>query len=129
RHPDLAADKAKMHKRANEYLIKTTGLTKEQITREWQNGRWRSAPEQMIIADAIAHEAARESMRELPSKRAPVWPVQRPGNFQPARGAGDLDQVRALERQLEGATGQQALKLAKALTQARRAAGLLQAEG
>jgi hypothetical protein len=127
RHPHLAADKAKMHKAAEKYLLKTTGLTKQQITQEWNNGRWRSAAEQMILADAISHEMARESARDLNSKKAPVPPVQMPGTFRP-RGAADMDQVRDLEDQLEGAKGQKALQLAMRLTQAKRATGALRTD-
>jgi len=116
------------HRGSIDYLIKTTGLTQEQIAQQWNNGRWRSAPEQMIIADAIAHEAARESMRNLNAKRA-FSPVQAPGAYQPTRGAADLDQVRAIERALDGATGKRALELGRQLIQAKRAAGLLQIEG
>jgi len=76
-----------------------------------------------MIAKLADAELRAERMKELNShKRVPQ--VQTPGTYQP-RGAGDIDQVRALERQLDGATGQQALKIAKSLTQARRAAGLL----
>jgi len=81
----------------------------------------------MIIADAVAHEMARESMRDLNAKKAYTPPVSSYASR--PRGAGDLDQVRSIERQLDGATGQRALKLAQQLTQARRAAGLLHSEG
>jgi len=88
-----------------------------------QGGPARNPAAQMTIARAAAWQVAQERARNLNAhKRVP--PVHAPGTYQP-RGAGDIDQVRALERQLDGATGQQALKIAKALTQARRAAGML----
>jgi len=88
-----------------------------------QGGPARDAAVQMTIARSAAWQVAQARARNLNAhKRVP--PVQQPGTYQP-RSAGDIDQVRALERQLDGATGQQALKIARQLTQARRAAGLL----
>jgi hypothetical protein len=60
RHPQLYANQRKMQDAAKSYLARTTGLTQEQLTAEWNRGRWRSAPEQLIISDAVAHEMARE---------------------------------------------------------------------
>src|SRR5262249_43326357 len=126
-HPHLAADKAKMHKATEKYLIKTTGWTKDQITAEWRNGRWRSFPEQMILADAISHEMARESMRDLNSKKVHEPSPQRPGVFV-ATNAEGFDRVRDLENELAGAKGQRALQLAMRLTQAKRATGALRTD-
>jgi hypothetical protein len=121
RHPQLAADTARMQRAAKDYLKRTTGLTESQITREWRNGRWRSAAEQMILADAVSHEMARASVRDLGLKRQQVPPVQRPGVDRP-RGAVNEDQMRDVERQLESAKGDRALRLATKLHQMRRAA-------
>jgi hypothetical protein len=125
RHPQLAADPAKMQRAAKDYLIKTTGLTEKEITQRWRAGQWRSAPEQMILADAVSAHMARENARNLNARRASVPPVQRPGVFQP-RGAGDLEQISNLKQQLSEARGDRAsLEIARKLTQAKRAAGQL----
>ena len=125
RHPQLAANPEKMRRAARDYLIKTTGLTEREITKRWQAGQWRSAPEQMILADAVSAHMARENARNLNARRAPVPPVQRPGVYQP-RGAGDLEQISNLKQQLSEARGDRAsLEIARKLTQAKRAAGQL----
>jgi hypothetical protein len=126
RHPQFDSDtgRAKLRRLANEYLQKELGLTPQQIHAEWQGGQLRSAAAQVMLADAVAHKAGRESMLDLNSKRAPVPPVQRPGTYRPA-GAGALDRIADLERQLDNASGNQSVKIATKLTQAKREAGLL----
>jgi hypothetical protein len=126
RHPQFSSDtgRTKLQKLAREYLEKDLGLSKQQIDAEWSRGALRSAGAQMMLADAVAHRAAQESMRDLNSKRAPVPPVQRPGTHRPA-GAGALDRIADLERQLDNATGNQSVKLMTKLHQARREAGLV----
>jgi hypothetical protein len=126
RHPQFASDegRTKMQRLAREYLEKDMGLTQQQIDAEWRGGALRSAGAQMMLADAVAHKMGKESMRDLNSKRAPVPQVQRPGVHRPA-GANALDQIADLQRQLDNATGNQSLRIATKLTQARRDAGLL----
>jgi hypothetical protein len=125
RHPQFSSDtgRTKLQRLAREYLEKDLGLSKQQIDAEWTRGALRSAGAQMMLADAVAHKAGKESMLQLNSKRAPVPPVQRPGTFRPA-GAGALDRIADLERQLANATGNQSIKIATKLFQARREAGL-----
>jgi hypothetical protein len=127
RHPQFSSDtgRAKLQRLAREYLEKDLGLTKAQIDAEWSGGALRSAGAQMMLADAVAHRAAKESLRDLNSRRAPVPEVQRPGVSQP-RGAVDLDRIANLQRQLGEARGDRAaLEIARKLTQAKRAAGEL----
>ena len=125
RHPQFSSDtgRTKLQRLAREYLEKDLGLSKQQIDAEWTRGALRSAGAQMMLADAVAHKAGKESMRDLNSKRAPVPPVQRPGTYRPA-GAGAMDRIADLERQLANTTGNQSLKIATKLFQARREAGL-----
>ena len=125
RHPQFASDegRTKLQRLAREYLEKDLGLSKQQIDVEWSRGALRSAGAQMMLADAVAHRAAQESMRDLNSKRAPVPEVQRPGVHRPA-GAGAMDRIADLERQLANSTGNQSVKIATKLFQARREAGL-----
>jgi hypothetical protein len=126
RHPQFATreGQTKLQSLAREYLEKDLGLTKAQIDAEWRGGALRSAAAQLMLADAAVLKAGRESMRDLNSKRAPVPEVQRPGVHRPA-GAGALDRIADLERQLDNATGNQSVKIATKLYQARREAGLL----
>jgi hypothetical protein len=126
RHPQFTSDegRTKLQRLAREYLEKDLGLTRAQIDAEWRGGALRSAAAQLMLADAAVLKAGKESMLELNSRRAPVPPVQRPGTFRPA-GAGAVDQIADLQRQLDNATGNQSLRIATKLTQARRDAGLL----
>jgi hypothetical protein len=126
RHPQFASDegRTKMQRLAREYLEKDMGLTKQQIDAEWKGGALRSFAAQVMLADAVAHRAAQESLRDLNTKRAPVPQVQRPGVHRPA-GAGALDRIADLERQLDNASGGNQVKLMTKLHQARREAGLV----
>jgi hypothetical protein len=126
RHPQFATreGQTKLQGLAREYLEKDMGLTKAQIDAEWKGGALRSFGAQVMLADAVANKLAKESMRDLNSKRAPVPPVQRPGTYRPA-GAGALDRIADLERQLDNATGNQSVRLMTKLHQARREAGLV----
>src|SRR6516162_9371100 len=125
RHPQFSSDtgRTKLQRLAREYLEKDLGLSKQQIDAEWSRGALRSAGAQMMLADAAVLKAGKESMLDLNSRRAPVPPVQRPGTYRPA-GAGALDRIADLERQLANATGNQSVKIATKLFQARREAGL-----
>jgi hypothetical protein len=125
RHPQFSSDtgRTKLQRLAREYLEKDLGLSKQQIDAEWQRGALRSYGAQMMLADAVAHRAAQESLRDLNSKRAPVPEVQRPGVHRPA-GAGAMDRIHDLERQLDNARGTASVKIATKLFQARRDAGL-----
>jgi hypothetical protein len=126
RHPQLAADSSRMQKAAKQYIRQTTGLTDAQITQQWRAGRWRSAPEQMILADAVAHQMARESMKNV--RRAHAPPPVAPGVYRP-RGADSAADISRLEREIADApTLKQQQALALRLTKARRAAGLLTQE-
>jgi hypothetical protein len=125
RHPQFSSDagRAKLQRLAREYLEKDLGLSKQQIDAEWSRGALRGAGAQMMLADAVAHKAGKESLRDLNSKRAPIPQVQRPGVFRP-RGADMGDRIADLERQLANSTGNQSVRIATKLFQARREAGL-----
>jgi hypothetical protein len=126
RHPQFTSDegRTKLQRLAREYLEKDLGLTKAQIDAEWRGGALRSAAAQLMLADAAVLKGGKASMLDLNSKRAPVPQVQRPGVFRP-RGADMGDRIADLERQLDNSTGNQSVKIATKLTQAKREAGLL----
>ena len=104
-------------------LRESTGLSDQQLGAAWQQGRWRSLPEQRMLARLGRDQMAREGMKRLNEKREYLPPV-RPGLHRPA-GASEGDRVAELERALSNATGQRALKLGQQLIQARRAANML----
>src|SRR5262249_3990437 len=119
-----AEGKARLHEAAFK-VLRGTGLTDAQIKQQWDSGHLRPAGFQQVIALAAAHLDTQERAREgLTSKRVPAPQSLRPGTYRPA-GSGAEEQVRDLERQLDGASGNNALKLATRLTRARRAAGTL----
>jgi len=123
--PAFANGKAKavLREAAREEL-RSMGLTDEQIRHEYNWGSLRSAPAQMLVAKAAVGRLAKNARVQLAEARAPVPPVLTPGTVRP-RGAGDIEKVRGLERQLSAAKGTAALKLGAQLTRARRAAGLI----
>jgi len=125
--PEFSSDAAwkQLQQATKRALRESTGLTDQQLTAEWHQGRWRSAPEQRMLARLGRDQLAREGMKDLNAHKRSIPPVT-PGVARPRGADGDLDQVRAIERQLDGAKGQRALQLGQQLIQARRAAGLLQ---
>jgi len=127
--PEFATDSGQSHmqKSTREYLRRTTGLSDQEITQRWRAGQWRSLAEQKVLLDAVSHDLAKQSMRELNSKRAYTPPVH-PGAYMP-RGADSERSIEGLERQLANAsTVQQQLRISAKLTAARRSAGLLRNE-
>jgi len=78
-----------------------------------------------LAAEAILH-LGKQKNAELAAKRGHAPPPQTPGVYASARGVEAMDQVRDLQRQLDGATTErQALRIAQKLTAAKREAGLL----
>jgi len=104
-------------------LRESTGLTDQQLTAEWQQGRWRSIPEQRMLARLGRDQLAREGMKNLNAKKAYTPPVSSYASR--PRGAADMDRVRDLERQLASATGNSTVRIMTQLHQARRDAGLV----
>ena len=86
-------------------------------------GEARSFMGQRLIAEAAMWRHAQDRARSLNERKAPLPPVQRPVVDRP-RGASDLDRVQQLQGRLERAKGNESLKIATQLQQARRAAGL-----
>jgi len=103
-------------------LGRSVGLSDAQMNYLWNGGALvdlRDARAQTILAKAAAYDSAVAQLKAIGSKHAPLPAVLRPGVHRPA-GSGDADEVRRLERQLETATGNQSLKIATRLTQAKR---------
>jgi hypothetical protein len=86
-------------------------------------GASRSAMGLRLITDRARLNLIQQKARSVASKRVHGPQPQVPGIYRPSN-SGALEDVATLQRQLENATGQSALKLATKLTKARRAAGL-----
>jgi hypothetical protein len=101
-------------------VLKSTGLTEQQIAEQWQSGYLRPFGFQKVIAEAARWRLARESMRNVQRKQLP--PVQKPGMATPRNAAAEQN-VAALERQLgEAKTTREQLLIAGKLQRARREA-------
>src|SRR5262249_42880567 len=118
--PEFSSDAAwkQLQQATRRALRESTGLSDQQLSAAWHQGYWRSEPEQRMLARLGRDQLAREGMKNLNAHTRPIPPVSSYASR--PRGAGDMDQVRSIERELDGATGQRALKLAQQLTQARR---------
>jgi hypothetical protein len=105
-------------------MLNEIGFRNDELDRAW-NGQSgfsvRDARAQRLILDAYRWRAAQAKAKTV--TRAPIPPVQRPGVARPS-GAADYEQVSRIERELSGATGDRAIRLATKLQRARRAAGM-----
>jgi hypothetical protein len=99
------------------------GVPDARINELWRSGALRGLETQQILAKAGLYEMQQarlqERRNELNSKKAPLPEVQRPGVARPRGRDSDV------ERQLEEASGDRAVKLAARLTRAKRSAGQL----
>jgi hypothetical protein len=98
------------------------GFSDEELGRAWNRGETfhiRDARAQKIIADAAKYRMAQARARTVVAKAAP--PVQRPG-VAPPRNARAYAEVEALTRQLDQVSGNNALRIAARLQEAKRAA-------
>jgi hypothetical protein len=129
--PEFSSDEQwrRLQQATRRALKESTGLTEQQIGAEWTKGRWRSAPEQAMLARLGRDQLTREGALRLNAhKRVP--PVQQPGVYRPAGAGNNAGDMANLERQIANApTVQQQLKLSTRLTQLKREAGLLRNEG
>jgi hypothetical protein len=120
--PELAdATKTAPLRQATREMLRERGFRDDELAHVWDGHGGvsiRDGRVQAVIADAarwrMAQAAAknRNAYKELPL-------VQRPGTARP-RGAGDLETVQRLERDLANASGDKAVRIAAKLTAARR---------
>ena len=103
-------------------LVKS-GVDDAKINQLWRSGALRGLETQQILAKAGMYEMAQEKSRSIASKRVPPVNPLPPGVVPIVRGAGSEENIRNLERALDGATGDRAVRLATKLQQQRRAAG------
>jgi hypothetical protein len=105
-------------------MLRGVGLADAEVQRAWKGQTGvplRDARVQMILRKAALWDQAQARVKNV-TKAAPP-PVMRPGTYRPS-GAGDLETVQRLQRELQGATGDRAVRLGTKLQQARRAAGM-----
>jgi hypothetical protein len=101
--------------------LQNAGLSPEQLHYLWNGDHSidvHSSILQLVLAKAASWDLATEKARQV--RQAPVPPVMRPGTYRAPDSGGD---VRDLQRQLKGATGREALRIATEITRARRANG------
>jgi hypothetical protein len=94
--------KRQLREATHQYLRDELGMSDEDIRNDWTLRRFGS---QRTLAEAAAYRLAQRSMRSI--QRGSLPPVQRPGVAQ-ARGVGDADQLRRLERELSNTKGERA---------------------
>jgi hypothetical protein len=120
-HPQYASGRARQ-----ELMEVAKSVVSPAIAESYKRGgEARSLEGQKLIAESAMWRLAQKRAREIPNKRAPVPPVQRPGVYRPAGADAEAD-VGRLQRELDNAPTQRAqLAIARKLTQAKRAAGQL----
>jgi hypothetical protein len=103
------------------------GVSNDELANLWKTQPWiRSAAGQKIIADAVRFRLSQKQSSDWKAKATakPLPPVQRPGTRSTNARADDASSsIRALERQLDGASGNKALQIAAKLQAAKRARG------
>jgi hypothetical protein len=120
--PDLAdPKKAAELQSAAVSVLKDLGFEEGELAQSWQGAKALSLRDhrvQLLIREATLWREAQQKARAAAAK--PVPPVQRPGVSQP-KGAAQEAQIANLNKQLENASGVNALRLAARLTAAKRA--------
>jgi hypothetical protein len=121
--PDMAnAEKAAKLQSAAMTVLKDLGFNDAELGQSWNGDKDLSLRDhrvQLLIRDATLWRDAQQKAKAATTK--PVPPVQRPG-VAPAKGAGAQAEIQNLTRQLETASGVNAMRIAARLTAARRAA-------
>jgi hypothetical protein len=97
--------------------LKGAGYTEDELRQLWNTPIFRDHRMQKLLVEATKVRVAREKQRTAPPK--PVPPVQKPGTAR-APSAELESQIKTLESKLEHSRGNEALRVAAALTSARR---------
>lgn len=123
--PDLAdQDKAAKLQKAALGVLHDAGFSDQELSQSWngegafnlRDHRW-----QMVVLKAAKYDAAQQAVTEkvTTAKAKPLPPVQRPGVAQP-KGAQREATIQALNQRLDGARGNNALRIAADLIAERR---------
>jgi hypothetical protein len=103
--------------------LKNTGFTDDEVAEAWHGYSGiplRDHRVQQILRKAALFDKMHANARNIANNRAPLPQVLRPGTARP-RGADGAEDIARLERQLADAKGDKAIRIAAALTRARRA--------
>jgi hypothetical protein len=123
RVPEMAdPDKAAKLQGAAMTVLKDLGFTETELGQSWNGAKDLSLRDhrvQLLIRDATLWREAQQKAKAAAIK--PVPPVQRPGVAQGRNASADAE-IQNLNKQLERATGMNAMRIAAKLTAARRAA-------
>jgi hypothetical protein len=124
--PEMRNDKTARELRdAVKSSLKSLGFSDAELQEAWGGHSGlplRDHRVQLALRKIALWDQAQARAKEV--TKAPIPPVQRPGTARP-RGSQEEADVRSLERALDNAKGDQAIRLAAKLTRARRAAGLM----
>jgi hypothetical protein len=123
RVPDMAdAEKAAKLQGAAMTVLKDLGFSETELGESWNGGKDLSLRDhrvQLLIRDATLWREAQSKAKAASIK--PVPPVQRPGVAQGKSASSDAE-IQNLTKQLERASGMNAMRIAAKLTAVRRAA-------
>jgi hypothetical protein len=122
RFEQMIGDKAKISEAAKEILpyFEEIGISKDRAAEMFNSTpALRTAEAQRIIFDALQYRKMQGASKAVPTRNLP--PVARPGTASANRGNTNTSEIRALERQLAGATSHAAIKIGAKLLAAKRA--------
>jgi hypothetical protein len=127
RIPELRdAAKARVLRDQVRQTLNGVGLTDQELSSAWDGHSGfslRDSRAQELVYKATLWDAAQQRVKTINANRA-VPNVQTPGVARP-RGADSEADIGRLQRALAGASGANAIRIARQLTQAKRAAGQL----
>jgi hypothetical protein len=99
--------------------FQSLGLTQSEIRALARDRTINSAAGQQVLLDAMRYREIKDAPKAVASRNLP--PVQRPGTTAGPRASSSEGSIAKLEKQLEGASGLKAARIAAQLTSARRA--------
>ncbi|WNV10173.1 hypothetical protein [Tardiphaga sp. 709] len=99
--------------------FQSLGLTPAEIRGLARDRTIHSAVGQQVLLDAMRYREIKDAPKAVASRSLP--PVQRPGTTAGPRASSSEGSIAKLEKQLEGASGLKAARIAAQLTSARRA--------
>lgn len=105
-------------------MLKDIGFTDDELNKSYHGQLGVSIRDhrfQELIHDAMSWREAKAKAKTVVENKKPVPPVQRPGAA-PSKGATQAQELQNLEKQLDNASGVNALRIAARLQHVRRAA-------
>jgi hypothetical protein len=126
-HPEFAdpVEGPRLQQAVARFVKDTTGLSDTEIAGEWNrpNSPWRSYHGQAILAAGAKNAAYLENIKASAAKPLPknLPPVLRPGVSHPRpASASNHSRIQAIQRQMQTATSNKAIRLAAELTRLQR---------